>query len=174
MRLPVSLVLASTVAAAAFVLASQAAAQGLPMRRDGLWEMTMKMSAPMAMTTSMRQCTDAAEERAGAAFRNGGPQQAGVSCKAGTPMPAPGGGWSYSSVCTMRGMTMTTRGVARGDFRTAYHMESTTRMEPAPMPQMAETRMVMDSKWIGPCPADMKPGDTIVNGRRMPKPKARG
>ena len=163
---------------AAAVLATSvpdlALAQAMPMRRDGLWEMTMKMSSPMPMTTTMRQCTDAAEERAGAAFQSGGPQQAGVSCKAGTPLPAPGGGWSYTSVCTMRGMTMTTKGVTRGDFRTGYHMESTTRMEPAPVPQMAETKMVMDSKWIGPCPADMKPGDTIVNGRKIPKPKARG
>lgn len=169
MRVPVSRLAA--VAAAAALLPSLASAQGMPMRRDGLWETTMKMSAPVPMTMTSRQCTDAAEEKAGAAFRNNGPQQAGVDCKAGPGGPVPGG-WRYSMTCKMQNMTMTTNGMARGDFKTGYHMESTTRMTPAPMPQMATTTMVMDARWIGPCPADMKPGDTIVNGRKIPKPRS--
>lgn len=140
----------------------------MPMRKDGLWEMTMKMSAPMPMTMVTRQCTDGAWEKNGAAFQNNQPQATGVDCKAGPMGPAPGGGWRYSSTCTMKGgMTMTTSGVAKGDFKGGYHIDSTTRMSPAPMPQMAETRMVMDGKWLGPCPADMKPGDTIINGRKI-------
>ena len=166
MRVPVLLALAF----AALPALALAAAPGAPMRRDGLWEMTMKMSAPVPMTMNTRQCTDAAEERAGAAFRNNSPQAAGVDCKAGPGGPSPGG-WRYSMTCKMQSMTMETTGLARGDFKTAYHVESTTKMTPAPMPQMATTTMVMDAKWLGPCPADMKPGDTIVGGRKIPKPR---
>jgi hypothetical protein len=168
MRMPSPLLLA----AAAVLIPAAAHAQ--PQRKEGLWEMTMQMSSPMPMNMKTQQCTDASQEKAGAMFRNNnGPSgRSGVDCKAGVPLPAPGGGWSYSSVCTMKSMTMTTNGTARGDFKTGYHMESTTRMEPAPMPQMAETHMTIDAKWLGPCPADMKPGDIVMNGRKIStKPK---
>ena len=165
MRVQSPLLLASLALLAPTFVSAQ---PGVPMRRDGLWEMTMQMSAPMQMTMTSRQCTDATQEKAGAAFRNSGPSGAsGVDCKSGIPLPAPGGGWSFSSTCTMRNMTMSTSGTARGDFRSGYHMESVTRMSPAPMPQMAENHMIIDAKWIGPCPADMKPGDVEMNGRRI-------
>ncbi|HTK36720.1 MAG TPA: DUF3617 family protein [Caulobacteraceae bacterium] len=163
MRVPSPLALASLA-----VLIPAAALAQPPMRRDGLWEMTIQMSAPVKTTMTTRQCTDASQEKAGAMFRNSGPNApGGVDCKAGVPLPAPGGGWSYSSTCTMKDMTMATSGTVRGDFRTGYHMESVTRMTPAPMPQLAESHMVMDAKWLGPCPADMKPGDMEMNGRRI-------
>ena len=168
MRVPSPLALASL----ALLIPALASAQAMPMRKAGLWEMTMQMSAPMQMTVTSKQCTDASEEKAGAAFRSNGPTMpGGVDCKAGVPLPAPGGGWSYSSVCTMKSMTMTTSGVAKGDFNSGYHMESTTRMSPAPIPQLAESHMTMDAKWVGPCPADIKPGDMIVNGRKISKAK---
>jgi hypothetical protein len=157
-------------AAAAVLSPSLAAAQAMPMRKDGLWEMTMKMSSPMPMNMTMRQCTDPNEERNGAAFRNSGPPQGttGVDCKPG-PMGPVAGGWRYSQTCTMRGMTMTTTGVASGDFKSGYHIDSTTQMSPAPMPQMATQKMTIDAKWLGACPADMKPGDMIMNGRKISK-----
>ena len=164
MRVPSPLILASV----ALLVPAVAAAQGLPMRKAGLWEMTMQMSAPMKMTMTSQQCTDLSQEKAGAAFRNSGTNTpSGVDCKSGVPLPAPGGGWSYSQTCTMKNMTMTTNGVAKGDFNSGYHMESTTRMSPAPMPQMAESHMIMDAKWLGPCPADMKPGDMVMNGHKI-------
>lgn len=169
MRSPVSRLVAAVAVAA--LLPAVAAAQ--PMRKDGLWEMTMKMSSPAPVTMTTRQCTDASQEKGGAAFRNNNPQASGVDCKAGPMVPVPGG-WRYSSTCTMKTMTMTTTGVATGDFRSGYHMESTTKMSPAPMPQMAESKVVIDAKWLGPCPADMKPGDTIVNGRKFSRPAPRG
>jgi hypothetical protein len=65
-------------------------------------------------------------------------------------------------------MTMTTSGVASGDFNSAYKVDSTTRMNPAPMPQMAESKMTIEAKWAGPCPAGRKPGDMVMaNGMVM-------
>jgi hypothetical protein len=40
-----------------------------------------------------------------------------------------------------------------GDFNTRYVTEVTTRLTPAPTPQMAETRMTMTAERIGDCPA---------------------
>jgi hypothetical protein len=28
-------------------------------------------------------------------------------------------------------------------------------------------KMTIDAKWLGPCAADQKPGDTIINGMKM-------
>jgi hypothetical protein len=172
MRASSPIAFASLAAVAAVLIPSLACAQGgVPQRRDGLWEMTIQMSAPVQTTMTSRQCTDATQEKGGAVFNGNTPRASGVDCKAGTPLPAVGGGWSYSTVCHMRNMTMTTSGTARGDFKTGYHIDSVTRMSPAPMPQMAESHMVMDAKWVGPCPADMKPGDVEMNGRRISRPK---
>ena len=166
MRVPSPLILASLALAAAAAIPAAASAQ--PMRKDGLWEMTMQMSVPMAMTMTSRQCTDASLEKGGAAFRNQNQNMPkGVDCKSDLPTPAAGGGWAFGSTCHMSSMTMTTHGVARGDFNSGYHMESTTEMSPAPMPQMAQSHMVIDAKWLGPCPADMKPGDVVMNGRKF-------
>ncbi len=170
MRVPVSLFLA-----AAALAAAAAPAQAQPARKDGLWEMTMKVTAPMNMNMTSRQCTDASEEKGGAAFRNnGGQMPKGIDCKAGPVTPAAGGGWSYSNTCVMRNMTMTTAGTAKGDFRSGYHIDSVTKMSPAPMPQLAEQHMSIDAKWLGPCPAGMNPGDVEINGKRIAKAPARG
>jgi hypothetical protein len=171
MRASSLLTFASLAAVAAVLIPTVSTAQGMPQRKEGLWEMTMQMSAPVKTTMTSRQCTDAAQEKGGAVFNSSTPLTSGADCKAGAPLPAAGGGWSYSTTCHMKSMTMTTNGTVRGDFRTGYHMDSVTRMSPAPIPQMAETHMVMDAKWVGPCPADMKPGDIDMNGRRISRPK---
>ena len=175
MRVPVLALTAAVAAATA--TAPGYAATPFPTRKDGLWEMIMKSSGIVPVNMTMRQCTDPAEERNGAALRDGGgPPQGtpGAECKPGPVLPSPGG-WSFSNTCTIKGgMTMATSGVARGDFNSGYHIDTTTRMTPAPIPQMAETKMTIDAKWLGPCPADMKPGDTIVNGRKISRPAPRG
>jgi hypothetical protein len=153
MRVPVPLLLSSVAAVAAF--ASSASAQTAPARKAGWWEMTMQMSAPVPMTQKMNTCTDPATEKANGAFTNN--MDARSNCTQG-PVTRTPAGWSFSSTCKAGEMTMTTSGTARGDFGAGYHVEAVTRMNPAPMPQMAETRMVIDGKWMGPCPAGRKPG----------------
>jgi hypothetical protein len=42
-------------------------------------------------------------------------------------------------------------------------------MEAAPNgpPGVMDTEIANDSAWKGPCPADMQPGDMMINGRKM-------
>jgi hypothetical protein len=165
MRLPVSLALASVAAAAALVpAASTAQPAGPPTRKAGWWEMTMAMSAPVPMRQKMSMCVDAASEKASGAFAT--MNQRG-NCTTG-PVTRTPSGWAFSSTCKQGSMTMTTSGVASGDFNSAYKVDSTTRMNPAPMPQMAESKMTIEAKWAGPCPAGRKPGDMVMaNGMVM-------
>jgi hypothetical protein len=40
-----------------------------------------------------------------------------------------------------------------GDFNSRYVTEVTTKMDPAPTPQMAQTKVTMTAERIGDCPA---------------------
>ena len=148
----------AAVAAAATLPPSILSAQGMgPARKSGWWEMTMQMSAPAPMTHRMNVCVDASQDAEGGALQGRPDQKTPGECKAG-PVGRTATGWTFSSVCTMRGMTMDTRGVASGDFQGNYRVESTTRMSPAPMPQMAETKTVILGKFMGACPSNRKAG----------------
>jgi hypothetical protein len=167
MRVLLPLATASAVLVAAALAPSLTTAQSPapPQRKPGWWETTMTMSAPMAMKQTMRTCTDAASEKANNAFSSN--MQARGTCTQG-PIRRTPAGWAFSSTCKEGKMTTTTSGVVSGDFNSGYRMEAVTRMSPAPMPQMAETRMTVDAKWLGACPAGRKPGDVVMaNGMVM-------
>jgi hypothetical protein len=55
------------------------------------------------------------------------------------------------AVCTMNGMKIVTDTRVTGDFDTAYEMEITSTMDPAPMPDMAKTTMKASMTRIGDC-----------------------
>ena len=169
-----------TAVAAVLALASAGVAQAQPARRAGLWEMRMT-GGPMAgpsggMAMTIRSCVDPAAERPGAAMTPHPPAASGMTCTGGPAGPAPNGGFAFHQVCRSRGMTIDTQGVASGDFRTAYTVKTTTRMTPAPIPAMAVSQTTMNGRYLGACPAGMKPGETTVNGRAMPsmRPHAPG
>jgi hypothetical protein len=157
-RVPLLAAAAVLVPAAALAAAAPAA----PHRKAGWWEMTSTMAMPTTMTTKMNMCTDAATEARNNAFAsNQGPGVA--NCTQGPMGRTPTGGWTFSSTCKMQGgITTTTSGVATGDFNSNYRVEATTRMSPAPMPQMAETKMTLTGRWLGACPAGRVPGDMVM------------
>ncbi len=142
-------------------VALAAAAPAAPARKAGWWEITTAITAPMAMTTRMNMCTDAATEARNNAFANNQGPPGGADCTQG-PVGRTAAGWTFSSTCRMAGMTTTTSGVATGDFNANYRVEATTRMTPAPMPQMAESKTVLTARWLGPCPAGRRPGDVVM------------
>jgi hypothetical protein len=158
MRVLFPLAAVSALAAAALA-PGLLAAQGMPApaRKSGWWEMTMQMSAPMPMTHKTNICVDASQDAAGGALQGPQDQRMPAECKQG-PVGRNAQGWTFSNTCTMQNMTVATSGVASGDFQGNYRVETTTRMTPAPMPQMAETKTVITGKYMGPCPANRKPG----------------
>jgi hypothetical protein len=126
-----------------------------PKRKPGLWEQTMSMSG---MTQTSQFCVDAAvEERLGWWSQ----QATKDMCTQNAFTPGPGGSWSFTSECDMgSGGKTVTKGVASGDFGSAYRLDMTSTTTGAGAPQMnGEHKMAMDAAWKGPCPADMKPGD---------------
>jgi len=158
MRLAVFLVLAS--------IATPATAQDMPARKAGLWDMTMTFEGRNTPPQTMQQCIDASTDKAMQDMSAG---MRGQSCSKREVKKA-GNTIVFDSVCSMGAGTTTSHGVVSGDFNSAYTVKVNSKREGGPpVPNMpAETNMTIESKWLGPCKADQKPGDIIMaNGMKM-------
>ena len=67
--------------------------------------------------------------------------------------------------CTIAGTVIDSKGTTTFNSDTAAHSESHATYTPA-MRGVSETTMIMDSKYVGSCPAGVQPGDmTDANGK---------
>ena len=81
----------------------------------------------------------------------GAGQTEGAECSV-TPYSREGDATVATSTCKMPGnMTATSAVRITGDFNSRYVTEVTTKMDPAPVPTMAETKMTITSERIGDC-----------------------
>ena len=126
-----------------------------PHPKAGLWQTTMSTSAGPGMRMSGEMCLDASTEQA--AFSSGAPS-ASKDCSAPTYGPAPGGGMMFDTTCRSRGTTITTHGVASGDFSSAYPLDLPSHMDPAPPGMGGDARTRIEARWVGPCKPGQKPG----------------
>jgi len=126
-----------------------AAAPAIEGPAAGKWRVTM---------TSMGQTLPATEtcyaEQVSIAEAQKMQQQAGVSCSEQT-YRRDGDAWIGHSVCTMDNagspMTMTSDTRVTGDFASKYSMDITSKIDPPPMPNMAEQKITMTAERIGDC-----------------------
>jgi hypothetical protein len=134
-----------------------AAAAELPVRKAGLWTLSVKNSD--GRTVSMQQCVDAKTD---AALQSMGGGMAQRACSK-RDVQRSGDTITIDSVCTIAGRTRTTHAVITGSFDSNYTMVMTSQGQGTPA---ASTTMT--AKWTGPCAAGQKPGDTIMaNGFKM-------
>ncbi len=75
-------------------------------------------------------------------------QQAGLTCSEQT---FSADGKSGHSVCTMQGMTVTTDYAVSGDFNTAYEMQMTSTMDPAPPGMTGPSTTTIKMERLGDC-----------------------
>ena len=153
----------SAIVSTSLVAAPPAAAQDLPKRKTGLWEITMENSAakgtPVAKMT-MTQCVDAAKDDIAAQMSNQMDKE--NKCSRG-PIQQSGGKVSFSATCEMGGTKMTSQTTLTGDFSSSYKTEIRTKFDP-PMMGMAEGTTTMDAKFVGACKPGMRPGDVTMPG----------
>jgi hypothetical protein len=74
------------------------------------------------------------------------------------------------------GALVISRGVATGDFKTAYRVRSNIDVSGAPLAPMNGSHVVeVSGRYVGPCPSGMRPGDVKlgsglkVNLDRLPR-----
>ncbi len=139
------------VAGAAPVFAAE-----LPPRKAGLWE--MKTTVSSGRTISMQQCVDAKTDEAMQAASAANAQR---DCSK-RDVQKSGNTITIDSVCTVVGKPKTAHTVITGNFDSGYTMVITSQTDGGPR------TINIEAKWLGPCAADQKPGDTIMpNGVKM-------
>ena len=136
--------------------AMPAAAAEMPSRKAGLWEITTHVANP---PVTMKQCINAATDQAMQSHAS----SSGTNCSK-RDVQKSATGMTVDTVCTIAGKTMTSHIVVDGSFDSNYTMTITSEGGALP----AARTITLEAKWLGPCGADQKPGDTIMsNGVKM-------
>ena len=156
---PVALGFAVALAASP-TLASQTAPDGAPVRKPGLWTMTVT-SGPMGSGQTAEVCVGPGPATpqsllAGAGLPKG--------CTAVSGGAAPGGGYRLQTQCDANGLSLSGALEMSGDFQSRYTGKVIASLagasSGAPMIQAG-----FDAVWSGACPAELAPGDSRVNGK---------
>jgi len=156
----VGIVLASL---ASFAVAG-AVADVLPHRKPGLWQMTASMQGSPLPPMTSKYCIDAATE---SALISAGQNAANKMCSTSS-VHMMGSTGTIDATCKFGDMTTTSHTVITFVSDSAYHSETRSHMSPAPKYIKGDHVTTNDAKWMGPCPAGMKPGDIVMgNGMRM-------
>jgi hypothetical protein len=146
---------------------STAFAVDMPARKPGLWELKMVFEGgPTAVPAqTFQHCIDAATDKQMNTV--GGGMRADQCSK--QDIKQSGNTLTIDSVCNFGAGNQTSRAVVTGDFNSAYTVKVNSKRDGPALPGMAaETNMTMESKWLGPCKADQKPGDIVMsNGMKM-------
>lgn len=126
------------------------------MPKAGLWEMTVTaagMPAPMTMRTCLAAPAPGSNPFAP-------PPQPGQSCAKNKIAPT-ATGYSIDMECTTSGVTMAIAGTVSGDFSSSFRTDLTTKMSGGGIPTASaqSVKSSVDAKYLGACPADMKPGE---------------
>ncbi|MEO6927663.1 MAG: DUF3617 family protein [Casimicrobiaceae bacterium] len=123
---------------AALLAASAFAQTAAPARKPGWWQLASRL--PNGSTLTRYLCLDAATDAAHTIFN------ARPGCLPTVRKVT--GGYSFTKSCDGADTT----GTAVGDFSVAYTI--TESRGPA--------KLTTAARWMGPCPADRKPGDVLM------------
>jgi hypothetical protein len=128
-----------------------------PQRKPGLWTQTTQVEG-LGTIPAVSLCLDAATDKKIAWW---GQQGTRAGCIKNDVSKNADGSWSFSSICQSVGnIRAATEGTASGDFKNSYEVRATTTTTGSPMPEMNGAHsVIIDAKWDGPCPSNMKPGD---------------
>lgn len=134
----------------------------LPALRTGLWERSMTNGDSPA--NASKSCMDQATEEK---MLKVGMDK--IKAMGGTSSFSGGDGqYQMKSSVVVQGHTMTM--VDNIHVIDDTKIETVTRIHtdpPMAEGQSPDREITANSNWVGPCPADMLPGDTVVNGRKF-------
>jgi hypothetical protein len=138
---------------------ASASASDFPMRRAGYWQTTMNMDragmGPMVTKMCLDTNTDARMMKYGMSRQNADCTPPSISGIGGTR--------TVDIVCHMEGSTQKSHVIIAYTGDASYHMDMTSVFTP-PLHGQKGMHMTQDAKWMGACPAGMKPGDMQMPG----------
>ena len=136
----------------------QASAPPRPHPKAGLWRTSVSTNAGPGVVMDGELCLDPHTEDT--AFSADG-RAAAKDCEP-TSFEPQSGGFAFTAVCHARGRTITTTGVATGDFKTNYSLDVSTRIDPPPAVLPPELHAMLKATFIGPCRPGQKPGEASM------------
>jgi hypothetical protein len=131
-----------------------------PLRKPGLWEVTTTREGGAAMPKA-QMCTDASTQAQWNGMGKGMRKE--MDCSKREAHRA-GAVFTMDSVCKFMGSTQTTHVVVTSVSENEYTMEMAMHADPPRKYGKPDTKMAQRGQWLGPCPADMKPGDMKISG----------
>ncbi|HYF61084.1 MAG TPA: DUF3617 family protein [Burkholderiaceae bacterium] len=143
--------------ALALLAVAPAAAQDVPVRRPGLWEITMQTTG--APSQLVRHCVDARTDREMQRF---GRSHDRAACSRDTWL-RDGERWVGEAECRVGSSVARTTSVFAGDFERAYKGEVDTVFRP-PLASISRSKVTIAGRWAGPCPKGWTPGDMELPG----------
>jgi len=149
-------------AAAIAAQPTPAVALDMPARKPGLWELKTTTDGRPESIGIIQQCIDAATDKQMSVM--GGNMRAQRCSK--QDMQRSGNTITVDSVCDIGAGTVSAHTVITGSFDSAYTLAMTSKRQgfPATPNLPAESKVTMEAKWLGPCAADQKPGDMMMEG----------
>jgi hypothetical protein len=137
-----------------------------PARRPGLWEQTMVRDGKAAPMGPIRLCLDPSTDAKVSVF---GRLAARSLCQRQAMSRGLDGTYRFTSSCQMgKAGTVATTGTASGDFSSHYIVRTESDVSGSSFPPLNGHHVSeMDSRWVGPCPVGMAPGEIVANGFRM-------
>lgn len=147
---------------AAALVATQSPAQDLPKMKAGLWETVTTSAGPKgaaAHTSKTSMCINEAVQKEMMSIG----QNMGAKCSKSN-MRRDGNKYYGETECSMGQMTVKSTSVTTFSGDSSYRGETRATFSP-PMGGMSESNSTTDGKFVGPCPANMKPGDVNTGGR---------
>jgi len=157
------LLVAFALTCTALACAQPAAAQDMPARKPGLWEIKTTSEGHGMPPTTSEHCIDAETDKLMNSM--GGNMRQEMCPK--RDVQKVGSTIVVDSVCKAMGMTITSHSVTSGDFNSAYTVKITSKTEGGPPGLAGNTSITLDAKWMGACKADQKPGDMMSAGRKI-------
>ena len=145
-----------------------------PRRKPGLWEQQIIRDGKPLLMGAMRACVGPASDAKASVF---GEKLGQGPCKSHSISRGPDGAYRFTSVCEapMAG-TVTTRGVATGDFTSGYKVHSESDVDGSGLPGLnGHHVMDMELRYLGECPAGLSPGQLVLgNGMKINAGKITG
>ena len=141
------------------LLIAGAAADELPLRKPGLWEMKIVKVGSQLPALTTQQCTDPTVDKD--MVNTVSPIAKQICSKQNVQKTATG--YVIDSVCTFAGATITSHAEVAGDFDSAYVVTTEAKSDKGPE-QLRDTTTRVEAKWLGDCKPGQKPGDIVMPG----------
>jgi hypothetical protein len=138
-------------------------ADDLPLRKEGLWDVTTSRTGSPQMP-KVQMCVDAASQAQLTAM--GKDAMKNFDCSK-SESHRDGNVYTRDSVCKFMGSTQTTHTVITTISDTEYTSEISAHTDPPRKNGKADSKMTQHGRWVGPCGPGMKPGDMMMNGHKI-------